>query len=186
MMITKKARAPLEYLEQIEDFVPVTIQTRGNEYYKPVERLEDELLILETKYPKPVKQGVSIILPDHVPLEDLEKIEDFVPVTIQTSSNEYPKPVEQGVSIILPDPLPSEDLGKIKDTAPVNIETSSNEYPKPVEQNSIDIPVEYSKRDFQTNSNTIVSVINKNKNLLMIAGAFLVGYIIFSNSKSSN
>jgi hypothetical protein len=36
------------------------------------------------------------------------------------------------------------------------------------------------------NNGTIVPVKNNNKNLLMIAGAFLAGYIIFGNSKSSN
>jgi hypothetical protein len=36
------------------------------------------------------------------------------------------------------------------------------------------------------NSGTVVPAKNNNKNLLMIAGAFLAGYIIFGNSKSSN
>jgi hypothetical protein len=38
----------------------------------------------------------------------------------------------------------------------------------------------------QANSGTVVPVQNNNNNLLMIAGAFLAGYIIFGNSKSSN
>ncbi len=38
----------------------------------------------------------------------------------------------------------------------------------------------------QQNSGTIVPIKNKNNNLLMIAGAFLAGYIVFGNSKSSN
>jgi hypothetical protein len=38
----------------------------------------------------------------------------------------------------------------------------------------------------QQNSGTIVPLKNNNKNLLMIIGAFLAGYIVFGNSKSSN
>jgi hypothetical protein len=66
----------------------------------------------------------------------------------------------------------------------------------------INIPVGYLTREAQNNttkyygsvvqnntsdnSGTVVPVQNNNNNLLMIAGAFLAGYIIFGNSKSSN
>ena len=38
----------------------------------------------------------------------------------------------------------------------------------------------------QQNSGTVVPMKNNNKNILMIVGAFLAGYIVFGNSKSSN
>ena len=55
---------------------------------------------------------------------------------------------------------------------------------------SINIPVEYLTREIQNNSQnnsgSVVSVKNNNKNLLMIIGAFLVGYVLFNKSTPSN
>ena len=48
------------------------------------------------------------------------------------------------------------------------------------------IPVEYLTKKVSTNSGTVVPAKNNNKNLLMIAGAFFIGYALFSNGKSSN
>jgi hypothetical protein len=53
---------------------------------------------------------------------------------------------------------------------------------------SINIPIEYLTRDVATNTNNnngaVVPVKNNNKNLLMIVGAFLVGYVVFRKGKS--
>lgn len=55
---------------------------------------------------------------------------------------------------------------------------------------SINIPSEYLTRDVATNTNNnngnVVPVANDNKNLLMIVGAFLVGYVLFSKETPSN
>jgi hypothetical protein len=55
---------------------------------------------------------------------------------------------------------------------------------------SINIPIEYLTRDVATNTNNnsgvVVPAENNNKNLLMIAGAFLLGYALFSKGDSSN
>lgn len=58
---------------------------------------------------------------------------------------------------------------------------------------SINIPIEYLTRDVATtttttnnNSGNVVPVANDNKNLLMIVGAFLVGYVLFSKEKASS
>jgi hypothetical protein len=55
---------------------------------------------------------------------------------------------------------------------------------------SINIPIEYLTRDVSTNTNNnngnIVPVKNDNKNLLMIVGAFLVGYVLFKKDTPSN
>ena len=51
-------------------------------------------------------------------------------------------------------------------------------------QGSINIPIEYLTKDAQTNSGVVVPAENNNKNLLMIVGAFLVGYVLFNKSKS--
>lgn len=53
-------------------------------------------------------------------------------------------------------------------------------------QGSINIPIEYLTKEVPTNSGTVVPAKNDNKNLLMIVGAFLLGYALFSNGKSSN
>jgi hypothetical protein len=54
---------------------------------------------------------------------------------------------------------------------------------------SINIPIEYLTRDVATNTNNnngnVVPVPNDNKNLLMIIGAFLVGYVLFSKETPS-
>jgi hypothetical protein len=53
---------------------------------------------------------------------------------------------------------------------------------------SINIPTEYLTRDISNNTNNnsgvVVPATNDNKNLLMIIGAFLVGYVLFNNSES--
>jgi hypothetical protein len=46
------------------------------------------------------------------------------------------------------------------------------------------IPLEYLTKELPTNSGVVVPVENNNKNLLMIVGAFLVGYVVFSKGKS--
>jgi len=55
---------------------------------------------------------------------------------------------------------------------------------------SINIPSEYLTRDIpnntQNNNGAVVPVKNNNKNLLMIVGAFLVGYILFNKETPSN
>lgn len=48
------------------------------------------------------------------------------------------------------------------------------------------VPFEYLTKEVPTNSNAVVPAKNDNKNLLMIAGAFFIGYALFSNGKSSN
>lgn len=52
------------------------------------------------------------------------------------------------------------------------------------------IPVEYLTKkvptNTSTNSGTVVPVANDNKNMLMIIGAFLVGYVLFSKNNSTN
>jgi hypothetical protein len=54
---------------------------------------------------------------------------------------------------------------------------------------SINIPSEYLTREITTNTNNnngnVVPVANDNKNLLMIIGAFLVGYVLFSKETPS-
>jgi len=55
---------------------------------------------------------------------------------------------------------------------------------------SINIPSEYLTREITTNTNNnngnVVPVANDNKNLLMIVGAFLAGYILFNKKTPSN
>jgi hypothetical protein len=52
-------------------------------------------------------------------------------------------------------------------------------------QGSINIPIEYLSKEVPTNSSTnsgvVLPVEDNNKNLLMILGAFLVGYLLFNN-----
>jgi hypothetical protein len=52
-------------------------------------------------------------------------------------------------------------------------------------QGSINIPIEYLTKEVPTNSDVVVPVKNDNKNLLMIVGAFLLGYALFSKDDSS-
>jgi hypothetical protein len=51
-------------------------------------------------------------------------------------------------------------------------------------QGSINIPIEYLTKDIPTNSGIVVPVSNDNNNLLLIAGAVILGYALFSNDKS--
>jgi hypothetical protein len=53
-------------------------------------------------------------------------------------------------------------------------------------QGSINIPIEYLTKEVPTNSGVVVPAQNNNKNLLMIVGAFLVGYVVFSKGKANN
>ena len=49
---------------------------------------------------------------------------------------------------------------------------------------SINIPIEYLTKDIPTNNGAVVPVANDNNNLFLIAGAFILGYALFSNDKS--
>jgi len=51
-------------------------------------------------------------------------------------------------------------------------------------QGSINIPIEYLTKDIPTNSGIVVPVANDNNNLLLIAGAVILGYALFSNDES--
>lgn len=52
------------------------------------------------------------------------------------------------------------------------------------DKGSINIPIEFLTKEVPTNSGAVVPAKNDNKNLLMIVGAFLVGYVVFSKGKS--
>jgi hypothetical protein len=49
---------------------------------------------------------------------------------------------------------------------------------------SINIPIEYLTKEVPTNNNSSVPLENNNKNLLLIAGAFVIGYALFSKGES--
>jgi hypothetical protein len=55
------------------------------------------------------------------------------------------------------------------------------------DKGSINIPIEYLTRDVQNNTNNnsgeVVPVANDNKKILMIVGAFLIGYVLFNKGK---
>ena len=51
-------------------------------------------------------------------------------------------------------------------------------------QGSINIPVDYLTKEVSTNSGAVVPTENNNKNLLIIVGAFLVGYVLFNKQKN--
>jgi hypothetical protein len=53
-------------------------------------------------------------------------------------------------------------------------------------QGSINIPIEYLTKEVPTQSGVVVPQENKNRNLFLIVGAFIVGYALFSNDKQSN
>jgi hypothetical protein len=52
------------------------------------------------------------------------------------------------------------------------------------DKGSINIPLDYLTKEVPINSGVVVPAKNDNKNLLMIVGAFLVGYVVFSKGKS--
>lgn len=51
-------------------------------------------------------------------------------------------------------------------------------------QGSVNIPVEYLTKEVPTNSGSVVPAEIDNKNLLLIVGAFLLGFALFSNNKT--
>ena len=192
----KEFSIPKDYLQKVDDSVPVTIETGINFGANP----------------KP--QPISIIKP--IPQVSSEVILEENATFVLNSDFQYIS--GYGSSFCSPDGMCTADMSpkysilkagtkvtgrlfKTITTPQKNIFTPASVMPNAVEKDflavkgygntgSINIPIEYLTREVTTNTNNnngnVVPVANDNKNLLMIVGAFLVGYVLFSKETPSS
>lgn len=206
---TKTIRVPIEYLEKIDDSTPVTLQTGVNfgQNTKPIKQATS-IILPNPVMPLPIKQlpyGIPPITSNNVVNQKiLQKNASFVlnkdfqyvsgyksncnsqsgicQESIQSSyatlksgtkvvgtlyreTNNITYTEQAGVVAI----LPYKDYLTVKGYGV---------------KGSIDIPIDYLMIDNSQNNGVVVPAKNDNKNLFMIAGAFLVGYFLFKKDKN--
>jgi len=191
----KELEIPKKYLQKVDDSTSVTIPTGVNFGANP----------------KP--QPISIIKP--IPQVSSEVILEENATFVLTKdfsyqTNEYVNTCPKGVycitggyykqGILKAGTKVTGRLFKTITTPQKNIFTPASVMPNAVEKDflavkgygdkgSINIPIEYLTRDVQNNTNNnsgaVVPVANDNKKILMIVGAFLVGYVVFSKGKEN-
>jgi putative transposon-encoded protein len=187
----KELEIPKEYLQKVDDSTSVTIPTGVNFGANP----------------KP--QPISIIKP--IPQVSSEVILEENATFVLTKdfsyqTNEYVNTCPQGVycitggyykqGILKAGTKVTGRLFKTITSPKKNIFSPASVMPNAVETDflavkgygstgSINIPIEYLTREVSTNTNNnngnVVPAKYDNKDLLMIAGAFLVGYLLFNN-----
>ncbi len=189
----KTINVPIEYLTLVDNSTPVTLQTGVNFGQNPI----------------PVKQGGSVILPNPVmPL--LVKPIPFNPVTetiLEENASFY---LSKDFQYVSGGRSGSDSCPMCKNYTPIystlkagtkvtgRLFKQSQTYKTSVDivasqqflavkgygsQGSINIPIEYLTKELPTNRGIVVPAENNNKNMLMIVGAFLVGYVLFNKGK---
>jgi hypothetical protein len=192
----KELEIPKEYLQKVDDSTSVTIPTGVNfganpkpqpiSIIKPIPQVSSEVIleenatfVLNSDFQYISGYGSSFCSPDGICSMDM--------------SPKY-STLKAGTKV-------TGRLFKTITSPKKNIFSTASVMPNAVERDflavkgygstgSINIPSEYLTRDIpnntQNNNGAVVPVKNNNKNLLMIVGAFLVGYILFNKETPSN
>jgi hypothetical protein len=189
----KEFTVPKDYLQKVDDSNSVTIETGINFGANPK--------------PQPISPIKTIPqVNNDVTLEENANFvlnKDFQYVSGYGSSDCSPDGIctmdmSPKYSILTAGTKVTGRLFKTITTPQKNIFTPASVMPNAVEKDflavkgygdkgSINIPIEYLTRDVQNNTNNnsgeVVPVANDNKKILMIVGAFLVGYVLFNKGK---
>ncbi len=194
----KEFSIPKDYLQKVDDSVPVTIETGINfganpkpqpiSIIKPIPQVSSEVIL---------EENATFVLNS-----DFQYISGYSSIGGGYNPNGFSAPIEMPkYSILKAGTKVTGRLFKTITTPQKNIFTPASVMPNAVEKDflavkgygntgSINIPIEYLTREVTTNTNNnngnVVPVANDNKNLLMIVGAFLVGYVLFSKETPSS
>lgn len=197
----KELEIPKEYLQKVDDSTAVTISTGVNfganpkpqpiSIIKPIPQVSSEVILEEN--------ATFVLNSDFQYISGYGSIGGYGgynPDGWKSAPIEMPK-----YSILKAGTKVTGRLFKTITTPKKNIFSEATIMPNAMERDflavkgygntgSINIPIEYLTRDVATNTNNnngkVVPVANNNKNLLMIVGAFLVGYVLFSKETPSN
>jgi hypothetical protein len=178
----KEISIPKEYLSKVDDLTPVTVST-GINYganmkpqpvfvSNPIKSIPNKLLESNTTYY--LKKDFQYTSGSHE--ENCQKIEGTT--RCQTIfDNKILKAGDKVVGDLI------ETCGVI-DKVSMGIKCSQflsvNTNSQFGDLGHTLVPIEYLTKELPTNSNSVVPVKNNDKNILMIAGAFLVGYLLFN------
>jgi hypothetical protein len=192
----KELEIPKEYLQKVDDSTSVTIPTGVNfganpkpqpiSIIKPIPQVSSEV-ILEENATFVLNKDFQYVSGGRSGSDSCPMCENYTPIystlkagtkvtgrLFRTFSNQKVISAISGVSNSMIRPTVIE-----KDFLAVKGYGNTG---------SINIPTEYLTRDISNNTNNnsgvVVPATNDNKNLLMIIGAFLVGYVLFNNSES--
>ena len=196
----KTVRVPLVYLKKVDDSTPKTINTGigyGNNY-RPFQEIKNGYSVIKN----PFDSMNSILTKTLEKNSKFTLLEDFgfykvKPVMIDKYQS------TKGEQVILK--KGSEVVGDLMEVPLMILQDCVNCNQKTTRKyllvkgvgadGFVEIPfdiltksgvINSEPQDVQTNSGAVVTAKNDNKNLLMIAGAFFIGYALFSNGKSSN
>jgi hypothetical protein len=189
----KEFSIPKDYLRKVDDTLAVTVST-GILYganmkpqpvipippYKPLPNLnpitqtileENASFVLNKDFQYISGYGSSYCSPDGLCTADMSPKYSTLKAGTKVTGSLFRKPNNMyNVMVGYPTPPPYNDFLQVKGYGNTG---------------SINIPIEYLTREVTTNTNNnngvVLPVEDNNKNLLMILGAFLVGYLLFNN-----
>jgi hypothetical protein len=192
----KELEIPKEYLQKVDDSTAVTLPTGVNfganpkpqpiSIIKPIPQVSSDVIleenatfVLNSDFQYISGYGSSFCSPDGMCTADMSPKYSILKAGTKVTGRLFktittPKKNIFSEAIIMPTAM-EKDFLAVKGFGSTG---------------SINIPIEYLTREVSTNTNNnngnVVPVANDNKNLLMIVGAFLVGYVLFSKDTPSN
>lgn len=182
----KEFYIPKNFLQKVDDSTPITIQTGinfgANPISQPINIIKpiSQVTTIELNVSYTLNKDFRYVL-QYKKLEEGIKMGALIPVFADLKAGtkvtgdliRKPNNTMYRVMAGYPTPPPYNDFLQVKGVGADGF---------------IEIPIEYLTRDVFTNTNNdngnVVPVKNNNKNLLMIIGAFLVGYVVFRKGKS--
>jgi hypothetical protein len=178
----KEFNIPKDYLKKVNDFTPVTTNT-GINYganFKPtfvstpIKQIPNK--IIESNATYYLKKDFEYTSGSHKgncrTIEERTECENIFDTKILKSGDKIVGDLIETCGII----------DKVSMSTKCNQFLSVNTNSQFGDSGHTLVPIEYLTKDTLTNSGVVVSENNDNKNLLMIAGAFVLGYLLFSKN----
>jgi hypothetical protein len=199
----KELEIPKEYLQKVDDSNLVTIPTGVNFganpkeqpiSIKPIPQVSSEVILEEN--------ATFVLNSDFQYITGYGSVGGWGGYGSFNPDGTISKPIEMTkYSILKAGTKVTGRLFKTITTPKKNILSPASIMPNAIEKDflavkgygstgSINIPIEYLTRDVATNTNNnngnVVPVANDNKNLLIIAGILVAGYLLFGSKESNN
>lgn len=194
----KELEIPKEYLQKVDDSTAVTLPTGVNfganpkpqpiSIIKPIPQVSSEVIleenatfVLNKDFQYISGYGSSFCTPDGICSMDMSPKYSVLKAGTKVTGRLF-KTIT----------TPKKNIFSEATIMPTTTEKDFLAVKGYGDKGSINIPIEYLTRDVATttttnnNNGNVVPVTNDNKNLLMIVGAFLVGYVLFSKEKPSS
>lgn len=174
---------PKEYLMKVKDNFPVTIQTGINfganmkpQPAYPMNPLPDVKIPLKPIADQLIEQNSTYVLNKDFGYNKTDNTNENIIPDLRTLASG----TKVTGNVFRP-------IVYYKAQAGANIPENQFDYLEVkglTNSNSLQIPLSNLTKDIPTNNGAVVPVANDNNNLFLIAGAFILGYALFSNDKS--